>query len=259
LTGYGHICGSHRVSKYLVSATWDDCPHLSQEVKDELWRSIPPHQRDARSRGVPALGSGAVYPVPESEIVVGDFPIPDHYRRSYGLDVGWNRTAAIFAADDLDSGTTYLYSEYYRGEAEPVVHAQAIKARGSWIPGVIDPAARGRGQADGTRLLQMYIDLGLDLTIADNSVEAGLYEVWGALSSGRLKVFRSLTNWLSEFRLYRRDEKGRIVKERDHLMDCTRYRHMSGREIAIAKPKPKDPNAWAPTDGTFGDSGGWMS
>jgi hypothetical protein len=32
-----------------------------------------------------------------------------------------------------------------------------------------------------------------------------------------------LQNWLSEFRIYRRDEKGKIVKQNDHLMDATRY------------------------------------
>jgi hypothetical protein len=52
------------------------------------------------------------------------------------------------------------------------------------------------------------------------------------LSGGKLKVFRSLNNWLSEFRLYRRDEKGAVVKAQDHLMDSTRYLIMSGLDIA---------------------------
>ncbi len=43
------------------------------------------------------------------------------------------------------------------------------------------------------------------------------------MSAGRLKVFDSCGAWFEEFRLYRRDEKGRIVKQHDHLMDCTRY------------------------------------
>jgi hypothetical protein len=43
------------------------------------------------------------------------------------------------------------------------------------------------------------------------------------MSTGRLKVFRNLSAWLEEFRLYRRDEKGRVVKENDHIMDAMRY------------------------------------
>jgi hypothetical protein len=40
---------------------------------------------------------------------------------------------------------------------------------------------------------------------------------------GKLKAFESLSNFKTELRLYRRDEKGKIVKERDHLMDAMRY------------------------------------
>lgn len=56
------------------------------------------------------------------------------------------------------------------------------------------------------------------------------------LSINKLKVFGSLVNWFAEFRLYRRDENGKRVKENDHLMDCTRYLVMSGLDRAIAKP-----------------------
>ena len=65
-------------------------------------------------------------------------------------------------------------------------------------------------QRDGEQLLQNYIDLGLQLTKADNGVEAGLFDVWERLSTGRLKVFRTLQSWLGEYRLYRRDEKGAV-------------------------------------------------
>jgi len=153
------------------------------------------------------------------------------------MDVGWNKTAVPWLAWDKDNDIVYVTSEHYRGQAEPSIHAEAIKARGSWIPGVIDPAARGRSQLDGHKLIEQYQNLGLNLTVAKNSVESGIYDVWMRLSSGRLKVFRSCQNWISEFRLYRRDEKGNIVKQNDHLMDGTRYAIVSGLEIAKQKPK----------------------
>lgn len=226
------------MAKYLVTCTWDEVPHLSKEVKEELWKALPPHQRDARSKGIPQLGSGAIYPVPESEIVCAPFEIPEFWPRVYSLDVGWNRTAALFGAVDRETQTVYLYSEHYRGQAEPSVHAEAIRARGDWLKGVIDPAARGRSQGDGQQLMRQYQDLGLDLTAADNSVESGLYTVWQRLSGGRLKVFSTLQSFLAEYRLYRRDDKGRIVKSNDHLMDCARYLCVSGLDIACTKPAP---------------------
>jgi phage terminase large subunit-like protein len=226
-------------NRFVLTLGFDDAPHLSEESKAKLLASYPPHERDARSKGIPQLGSGAIYPVPESDFVVDDFAIPDHWPRVYALDVGWNRTAVPWGAWNRETDTVYLYSEHYRGQAEPPIHADAVKARGTWIPGVFDPAARGRAQDDGHQLLQKYLDLGLDLDAANNAVEAGIYEVWTRLSTGRLKVFRSLGNWLQEFRLYRRDEKGRIVKVNDHLMDATRYLIMSGLQRAKAKPAAK--------------------
>jgi hypothetical protein len=241
------------MSKFLIMATWDDVPHLSQAVKDELWAAIPPYQREARAKGVPALGSGAIYPVPESDIVVTDFQIPDHWPRAYGLDVGWNRTAAVWGALDRDNDVLYLNAEHYAAEERPVVHAEAIKARGNWIRGAIDPASRGRSQIDGEQLIAMYRNLGLSLVKADNSVETGLYRCLTRMTTGRLKVFRSCQNWLGEFRLYRRDEKGRVVKERDHLMDATRYLEMMLLDICQTKPAPAVNSEFGGRHG-----GGWM-
>jgi phage terminase large subunit-like protein len=133
--------------KAVVSATWDDVPHLSKQAKEELWNAIPPFQRDARSKGLPQLGAGAIYPVPESAVVCEPFDIPKHWPRAYGLDVGWNRTAAIFGAVDRETDTLYVYSEHYQGEGEPAVHASAIRARGN-LPGAIDPT---RGEVEGHR------------------------------------------------------------------------------------------------------------
>lgn len=207
-------------SKYLVQAGWGDVPHLDEKTKAELLASTLPHERDARSLGKPALGQGAIYPIEESEIVCDPFVIPPYFRRAYGLDVGWNKTAAIWGAHDLTTDVVYLYTEHYRGQAEPSVHAAAIRARGDWIPGVIDPASRGRQQADGEQLIAQYREQGLVLTPADHAVDAGLWAVYERLSTGRLKVFRTCLNWLAEYRLYRRDEKGKIVKQFDHLMDA---------------------------------------
>jgi len=211
------------MSRYVGTCTWDDVPHLTAAQKADLLRDLPPYQRDARSKGVPQLGSGAIYPMAESDIVCDPFDIPAYWPRAYALDVGWNRTAAIWGAHDREADVLYLYSEHYRGQAEPAVHAEAIKSRGKWMVGAIDPASRGRGQRDGQQLFQNYIDLGLTLVPAENGVEAGLFDVWQRMSTGRLRVFGTLQSWLGEYRLYRRDEKGQIVKKNDHLMDATRY------------------------------------
>lgn len=250
--------GNKITSKYVVSATWDDVPHLTPQAKAELWAEIPPFQRDARSKGVPQLGSGAIYPITEDDITVNDFAIPDEWPRAFGMDVGWKKTAVIWGAYDRETDTVYLYSEYYRGQAEPVVHAAGIRGRGEWITGVIDPAANGRSQKDGTKLIKEYQDLGLKLQNAPNAVEAGIFAVWKGLSTGKVKIFKSLQNTLSEYRLYRRDDKGDVVKEDDHLMDAMRYLILSGKERARIKPETSRTNIRRNLSRNHNNSQGWM-
>lgn len=224
-------------SRFVVMAGWSDVPHLTPEMIAEEAKSIPPHEFEARSTGKPSLGKGAIYPVPESEFLCDPFVIPEWMPQCYALDVGWKRTAALWAAHDPQSDTWYCYSEHYRGQAEPAIHAQSIRARGAWIPGLIDPAARGRNQKDGTRLKEIYQELGLTLFDADNALEAGIVDVWQRLSTGRLKVFKTLVNWLAEYRFYQRDDKGAVKDgQADHLMDCSRYIARSGLAIASVRP-----------------------
>lgn len=224
------------MAKWVMQLTWQDAPHLSEKAKKELLAGYLPHERDARTKGIPQLGSGAIYPISESDIIIDPIRIPDKWPRAYGMDVGWKKTAAVFGAYDPKSDIWYLYSEYYRGYAEPSIHADGIRARGNWLPGVIDPNSDRKSEAGGTELFTLYDNLGLNLSKANNSVETGLLDVFQRLSSGRLKVFSHLSNWLSEYRVYRRDSNGKIVKQNDHLMDATRYLIMSGTEVMEKPP-----------------------
>lgn len=265
------------MAKSVITIAWSEVPHLSEEEKKSYLASIPPHLRRARTEGVPYLGAGAIYSsfVTVESISIEPIPLPDHWARCFGQDVGWNRTAALWSAWDKDADIVYVYSEHYMAQEEPVIHANAIKghdARGKsswgvlrapWIPGVIDPASRGRSQIDGKRLVEAYKSLGLDLEFADNSVEAGILEVWNRLSTGRLKVFNTLVNFFSEYRLYRRDAKGKVVKEKDHLMDCLRYLIMSGLQRAIPVRVKSDHISDRQYSYGFGSGGmsagtGWM-
>jgi phage terminase large subunit-like protein len=246
--------------KYVVSMTWDDVPHLTQKMKDDLWGTIAPHLRDARRKGIPAVGAGLIYPVSPDDYVCDPFPIPDTWKKVYGLDVGWNKTAAMWGAIDPNTDTVYVYSEYYRGQEEPDIHAAAIKGRGPWIPGLIDPASRGRSQYDGRKLIDGYRKEGLDLYFAKNAREAGILKVWQALTQGKLKIFNSLHHVFVEMRLYRRDEDGLVIKENDHLMDALRYLVMTGREKARLAPAGVGERRKLPPEYVYGgNEGAWLA
>lgn len=224
--------------KVTVNAGWSHVPHLSEADKADQLASYQPYQREARSKGLPVLGAGKIYPVPEEYILCDPFEVPDWMPQCFALDVGWNITAALWGAHDPNTDILYFYSEHYLKHAEPLVHIAAIQARGRWIPGVIDPAARGRNVKDGTRLIEDYQKAGLEhLAPSSNELEAGIQACWVRLSTGRIKVFRTLTNYIQEMRFYQRDEKGKVKdKQADHLMDCMRYVELSGLARAVVRP-----------------------
>ncbi len=224
------------MAKWVCNLSWEDAPHLTEQDKKDLLASYSPHERDARSKGIPHLGSGMIYPVPESEFVINPIKIPEHWPRVYAMDVGWKKTAALWAAWDPKQDIWYIYSELYMGYKEPSVIADSIKARGHWINGVIDPNSDRRSEAGGEALLNTYTKLGLTLYKANNAVDPGILEVYQKLSSGRIKIFDHMENTLAELRIYRRDLNGRIVKKDDHLMDTLRYLIMSGFDALELMP-----------------------
>lgn len=222
-------------SKFYTMAGMNDVPHIDDKTKREIEANTPPHLRGARMRGEPSLGAGAIYPVSPDEFRVAPFQIPGYFTRGFGFDPGWNRTAAVWGAYDRDNDVLYLTAEHYLGQREPSVHADAIKSRGVWQPGFADYAGRS---IEGEKVIDRYRGFGLKLINADKAVEAGLMEMLQRLSSGRLKVFSTLTHWFDEHRVYHRDENGKIVKANDHLMDASRYLAM-GIPQMILRPNPQ--------------------
>jgi hypothetical protein len=246
--------------KYFVQITWEDAPHISEAEIEKMSRKYLPSQLRARSLGEPALGEGAIYPIDIEHLLVDDEPIPKHWKRAWGLDVG--KTAVIWGAINPDTDVLTLYREYYSEEYNVLLHATAIKGisgEDAWIPGVADPAAAQSSQIDGRKIIELYRDHGLDVLEAGHKlVESGISEVWERMCTGRLKVFRSLSGWRGEFSRYHRRKKetelgmqSKIVKKFDHRLDATRYLVTDGLDRMITKPvppvyrKPASGGAWS--------------
>jgi phage terminase large subunit-like protein len=213
-----------RGKKVVVCIGWDDALWLSENEKIEQLASTPPHLRQAKSTGIPGDTGGMVFPIAMSELLVDDFPIPAHYKLINGLDPGWHNTGAIFCALDPDTDTLYVYADYKRGQAEIVVHAEAIKTKSKWAdaPVIWDYAGMG-GRAEEESTRNLYRKHGLKLINADKSVMAGIAAVWERMSTGKLKIFKSCRTLQQELATYQMDEKGNIVKENDHCVDPLKY------------------------------------
>lgn len=208
--------------------TIDDAEHFTQEQREAIIASYPEHERDARIKGIPALGSGRVYPVPDAMVLVEPFPIPPYWAWIGGLDFGWNHpTAAVKLAHDRDADVLYVVSAYKRKEATPVEHCATLK---EWNlkPWAWPHDGLQRDKRSGVTLAQDYARHGLEMLPvhaqhADGGfgVEAGIMAILERMQTGRFKVFSHLADWMDEFRFYHRKE-GIIVKEMDDLMDATR-------------------------------------
>ena len=85
-------------------------------------------------------GSSSGFYVPEPQIVVNPFPIPDAWPRGFGMAITPAGVAALWGARD-EGGTIYLYAEHRFSHSEPSQNARAIREKGEWIPDVINFSA----------------------------------------------------------------------------------------------------------------------
>lgn len=230
------------MSRHFVQMTIDDAEHYTPEQRQAIIDSYPEHEREARIKGIPSMGSGRVFPVPEAQIVCDPIGIPDHWVQINGLDFGWDHPfAAINLAWDRDADVIYVCKEYAAREATPVIHAAAIRPWGEWIPCAWPHDGLQHDKGSGEQLAEQYKAQKLKMTAeratfvdGTNGVEAGVMEMLDRMKTGRWKVFSTCGGWLQEFRLYHRVD-GLIVKERDDRISASRYGMMM-RRFAIAKP-----------------------
>jgi phage terminase large subunit-like protein len=227
--------------RHVTMMTIDDALHYTDEDRARIIASYPEHEREARAKGIPVLGSGLIFPVSESDLHDRDLKIPNHWPRIAGLDIGYDHpTAAVWMAWDRDADTVHIYDCYRLKQQTPLVHAGALNARGRWIPVAWphDGLQHDKG-GSGEQIAKQYKDQGVNMlpekaTFPDgsNGVEAGLMDMLDRMKTGRFKVAPHLHDWWEEFRLYHRKD-GKIVKEGDDLMSATRYAMMMLRHAKV--------------------------
>jgi len=241
------------MSRHVVSMTIDDVEHYTAEEKARIIASYPAHEREARTKGIPTMGSGRVFPVPEERITCAPIAIPKHWPQIIGVDFGWDHPfAAASLAWDRDADCIYVTRAYRQKEATPVIHAAAVKPWGDWIPCSWPHDGYQHDKGSGDQLSELYRAQGLNM-LAEHAthveggtgVEAGLMEMLDRMQTGRFKVFSNLAEWFEEFRLYHRLE-GKLVKERDDLLSATRYAVMMLRFAETEPAKWEMPSAPRP-------------
>lgn len=219
------------MSKHVTFMTIDDAEHYSAAERAAIIEAYPAHEREARARGVPVLGSGRIFPIPEETITCDPVKVPDYWPRLGALDFGYDHpSAAVEICHDTESDIVYVTKAYRASQQTPVMQVVALKPWGDWLPWAWPrDGRRDTLEGAGVALAKQYTAAGLKMLgthaqFSDGSVsvEAGLMEMLDRMQTGRFKVFRTLNDWFEEFRLYHRQD-GLVVKLKDDLMSATRY------------------------------------
>ncbi|MFQ5471544.1 MAG: terminase large subunit domain-containing protein [Dehalococcoidia bacterium] len=239
------------LDRHITQMTIDDAEHFDENAKEQIIASYPPHEREARIKGRPMLGSGRVFPIADSEIAIEPIKIPDHWAQLAAIDFGYDHpTAAVKMAWDRDTDTIYITNVYRKSEATPQQHAMTLRHWETWLPWVWPHDGnvvhdRGSGQA----IAAQYRREGLHMmrehaTFADGGygTEAGVLEMLQYMQTGRWKVFENLEPWFQEFHVYHRKD-GKIVKQQDDLMSASRVATMGKRYARTREPQRSWPTS----------------
>jgi len=228
-------------SMYLQGATWDECPHLSEEMKESILAQYPSYQRAMRSKGEPLMGTGLIYEIDEDKIKVDPFKIPEYWFVINGMDFGWRHPQAhIQMVWDRDSDIFYIVNAWKESEKQPYEAWHIIKP---WAEGVPTawPADGLQHEKGSAKEQKSYYDEAGFILLPEHStwedggvgVWAGIMELNNLMKTGRLKIFSNLFEVFSEFRQYHTktgiNGKIEIVKTNDDLLDSIRMAYMMRR------------------------------
>lgn len=240
-------------SMYLQRATWDDSPHLTEEIKESILAQYPPYQRAMRSKGEPLMGTGLIFEIDEEKIKCDPFRIPEYWFVIDGMDFGWKHPQAhAQMVWDRDADIFYITNAWKESEKQPY---EAWHIISPWCEGVptawpADGLQHEKGSAKEQQ--SYYGEAGFNMldehaTWEDGGVGvwAGIMELNNLMKTGRMKIFSNLFEVFAEIRQYHTktgiNGKIEIVKILDDLICAIRYAYMMRRfAIRICDLNPED-------------------
>lgn len=225
--------------QFFMMKGWDDAPHMTPEKRERLWGQYPEYQRDMRSKGIPMLGHGRIYDLADEFVLCDPFEIPDFWNVINGMDFGWDHPQAqVQLAIDPDNDIIYITHSW---KASKVSANDAWGAVKGWtgktpVAWPADGLMHEKGRDVTAQQKDYYQNAGFNMLPehatwpkGGYSVENGLYEMLDRFRKGTMKIFRGQNDLMEEYRQYHRDEKTKIVKVRDDILDGARYAYMMRR------------------------------
>ena len=213
-----------------VIMTIDDAEHIPPEDRQAIIDAWPVHERDARARGIPMMGSGRIFPYPHEMMLEPALShIPAYWTKLWGIDFGIDHPfAAALIVWDKDNDVIHLHFTHRVAGALPLQHAYQMKQIGRNVP-VAWPQDGTQRSKDGTgdTLATSYRKQGGLLMLPEHatwpeggvSTEAAIMEMQERITTGRFKAPAHLGEFWEEFDLYHRKD-GQIVKVNDDILSA---------------------------------------
>ena len=217
-----------------------DRPGFPRDRYEKAKRILPPWRFRMLYDAEFDRPAGVIYHMFDENVCVVDrFPIPDNWLVYSGHDFGPDNPAALFYAQDPDTGQFYLFDEYLPGAGVSVnERVQAFKRI------VCLPGEYGKDQPKTYNVLRRVGGNHTEYEARDgctahgwpisepkiNHVEPQIEKVIGMHQLNKIMVFRDMTHYLDEKRTFSREldaENQPTEKIKDiarfHLMSCERY------------------------------------
>ncbi|EBW2292215.1 hypothetical protein DFV88_24845 [Salmonella enterica subsp. enterica serovar Newport] len=239
---------------YIQSASWDDCPNFSPEMIEKELSQYPKWQHEMRRRGLPVLGTGAVFDVADEQIkIMAVNPGPD-WEAIAAIDWAENLdpTAVVVALRNLSNMHYYITDVFYLdGDSYSRSPANVAAILQSTYPGITvirphdHPALSNQLRELGINVsyepfrnppqseLKANRAISRESAEKSNSIEVGLDEMRLLFSEDRLKVLAHCEKWFIEKNgyFYSQDKNTGKVRlkgqQGDHALDASRYAILS--------------------------------
>lgn len=218
-----------------------DNPMMTEKKWADFCKSVPPHERDVRLKGVPAMAGSIVYvEFNDADHVVDPKDIPDDLTYYAGMDIGMDHPTVWLLYGVSQNGQHYVIDEYVSRNKTPEEDVPPIKAilgdrRLSTGYTLIDPAAFQLTKANQVTVGQQYTRAGLPVLSSRRTSEVGemnqVYQIKEMLRCNELKVSKNCPQLIKEFHVwkYKRDQRNRPMTKdafedkNNDALDALRY------------------------------------
>ena len=214
---------------------------MTEKKWAEFCKAVPPHERDMRLKGIPAMAGSIVYvEFNDEDHVVEPKDIPDDLAYYAGLDVGMDHPTVWLLYGVSKEGKHYVIDEYVSRNQTPEQDAPYIKTilgnkqlAGGYT--YIDPAAFQVTKANQVSVAQQYTKAGIPVISSRRTSDVGemnqVYEIKEMIRCDELFVSKNCPQLIKEFHVwkYKRDRQNKPMTKdsfedrNNDALDALRY------------------------------------